>query len=398
MAEWISGGHGVQYRQHPTRKHGVRPDRYFRGRYGVDGRRITVAFGWESEGWTLSKALLELGKLKAAAKVGDGPSTLKEKRALAETKRKAEEAAREKAGQEALTVSTLFEEYYMPQARRDKKSWARDDQLYHLWCKPVIGPKRLVDVSPFDLERIKKAILDKRLSPRSVQYCMAVLRHAFNFARQRALYSGENPVSKVKVPTPDNRRMRFLSREEASVILDGVKQKSPEVWRMCLLTLYCGLRFGEIASLGWSDVDRTQGTIMIRNPKNGRTRVTFMAEIVRTMFQEMEPRNGYDLVFPPRKGARKKEVSNTFQRVVDSLGLNEGIQDRRQKVVFHSLRHTFASWLVAEGVDLYTVAQLLGHRDLAMTQRYAHLAPDTLRAAVRVLDKANEKKVVHLAK
>jgi len=61
----------------------------------------------------------------------------------------------------------------------------------------------------------------------------------------------------------------------------------------------------------------------------------------------------------------------------------------RQRVIFHTLRHTFASWLVMEGVDLYTVKELLGHKDLTMTQRYAHLVTDTLRGAVKnVLEQA----------
>ena len=68
------------------------------------------------------------------------------------------------------------------------------------------------------------------------------------------------------------------------------------------------------------------------------------------------------------------------------LGLNDGITDRRQKLVFHSLRHTFASWLVQMGKPLYTVSQLLGHSDLKMTMRYAHLAPDTQRAAAMELE------------
>jgi site-specific recombinase XerD len=67
---------------------------------------------------------------------------------------------------------------------------------------------------------------------------------------------------------------------------------------------------------------------------------------------------------------------------------NEGVDDPRQRVVFHTLRHTFASWLVMEGVDLYRVKELLGHKDLTMTQRYSHLAPDSLRGAMNILEEA----------
>ena len=65
--------------------------------------------------------------------------------------------------------------------------------------------------------------------------------------------------------------------------------------------------------------------------------------------------------------------------------LNEGITDPRDKVVFHTLRHTFASWLVQAGVPLYTVQRLMGHKSIVMTQRYAHLAPDQGAEAARLL-------------
>jgi integrase family protein len=73
---------------------------------------------------------------------------------------------------------------------------------------------------------------------------------------------------------------------------------------------------------------------------------------------------------------------------VEKLGLNAGVNDPRQKVVFHTLRHTFASWLVQKGVPLHTVAELMGHRSIAMTQRYAHLSPESLRNAVNLLQGA----------
>jgi site-specific recombinase XerD len=68
------------------------------------------------------------------------------------------------------------------------------------------------------------------------------------------------------------------------------------------------------------------------------------------------------------------------------LGWNDKISDRRLKLVFHSLRHTFASWLIMEGTPLFTVSKLLGHGDIGMTMRYAHLAPDHLRHAAGCLE------------
>ena len=92
-------------------------------------------------------------------------------------------------------------------------------------------------------------------------------------------------------------------------------------------------------------------------------------------------------------------ISKVFDRTVAELGLNKGITDRRQKLVFHSLRHTAASWLVQRGVDLLTVAAILGHKSIKMCERYSHLSPDGIKRAMRRLDGAlvgEEGKVVNL--
>ena len=89
MVEWQRLEVGIRVRIHPTRRHGALPDRYFVLRYSVDGVKKQEALGWASRGWTLAKARDELAKLRAAARLGEGPVTLKEKRELARTVREA---------------------------------------------------------------------------------------------------------------------------------------------------------------------------------------------------------------------------------------------------------------------------------------------------------------------
>ncbi len=75
---------------------------------------------------------------------------------------------------------------------------------------------------------------------------------------------------------------------------------------------------------------------------------------------------------------------------MERLGLNDGIDDPRDKVVFHTLRHTFASWLAIQGTPILTLKELMGHKSLAMTERYAHLMPDVKREAIKGLARAFE--------
>lgn len=95
-----------------------------------------------------------------------------------------------------------------------------------------------------------------------------------------------------------------------------------------------------------------------------------------------------DLMFPDTKGNVHREISKTFSKCVNELKLNDGVTDRRYRVVYHSLRHTYASRLVMAGVGLYLVSKLMGHSSIAVTERYAHLSQDSLAEAVSRMEQA----------
>jgi integrase len=390
---------GVRYREHPTRKHGVQKDKYFAIRAQVNGKRREEGLGWASEDWSAQKAANVLAELRKAHTLGEGPQTLQEKRDRGRERRELEQREKEQQERDLLAFGDFFRKTYFPQAKADKsaRSYQREDSLFRLWIEPVIGKRSLSQISPIELERIKKNMADDGKSPRSIQYCLAVIRQVFNHAKRLGVCQVENPVSKVKKPTSDNRRLRFLSQSEAESLLNGLRAISEQVYEMALVSLHCGLRAGEIFSLTWSDVDFENGTLTLRDTKS-RNRTVFMTGDVRSILETKERKAPNSLVFPARGGKRIEAISNTFDekrieaisktfdRVVHDLKLNAGITDPRQKVCFHTLRHTHASWLVAQGVDLYVVQKILGHSNSAMTQRYSHLAPDTLQRATRVFE------------
>jgi integrase len=229
----------------------------------------------------------------------------------------------------------------------------------------------------------------KGRTPRSIEYTLAIIRQVFNYAKRTDLFAGDNPVSKIKIPRTDNRRVRFLTQAEATTLLTKLMKKSKQVHNIALLSLHTGARAGEIFSLTWGCVDLEAGTMLLKDTKNTESRPAFMTQAVKDMLTGIKPdQAGRDnLVFPGRGGVRMVQISKTFKRQADKI-FNKGVDDPRERVFFHSLRHTYASWMVMEGVDLYRVKELLGHKDLTMTQRYAHLAPDTLRGAVNILEEA----------
>lgn len=271
----------------------------------------------------------------------------------------------------------------------------------HLW--DFFGNKKMNEISSFDLERVKNELTKKDLSPAYVKHALILIRQIYNKANQWNLYKGENPVKGVKIPSFNNQRERFLSYDEADKLLKELAKVSQTTHDQALLSLHCGLRAGEIFNLRGQDIDFANGLIRIMNPKNKASRAAYMTQGVKEMLKENLPESLSELIFKDRwHGEPIKNISKTFDRTVKSLGLNKDVEDTRQKTVFHTLRHTFASWLAIQGTPILTIKELLGHKTLAMTERYAHLSPDVKKKATLALEASfNEsrdgRKVIPLA-
>jgi len=408
--KWTKTAHkGLRYYEHPTRKHGKKKDRYYAVRFKIDGKDYSYGIGWWSgripdealkndpdmgfEDYALTQRKL----YKANVKAGTGPRSPKEKREVERQNREAEEIRKAQEEKENLTFTQMWEDYFLiAKENKTKRAWQSEEGLYNHWIKPAIGNKSLRVISPIHLERLKKNMADAGRAARSIHYALAVVRQVFNYARNIGLYGGDNPVSKVKKPTTDNRRLRFLSHEEAARLLKALALKSTECHDMTLISLHAGLRFGEVAGLTWGDVNIDNGLMTLRDTKAGRNRMAYITQAIKQVLEAKTQGNNGELVFPGRAGKRKSSISNTFDQVVRELGFNEGITDPRQKVVFHTCRHTFASWLVQAGVDLYQVKALMGHSTISQTERYSHLAPGNLRNAVRIFEEDISSHVINL--
>lgn len=376
---------GVFYRE--RERHG-KNDKYFVIRYRVHGKQREEGLGWGSEGWNAKKASLALGELRQNHSIGDGPNTLRDKRKAAKEREEAEEARLAQESEANKTFTEIFESAYFPLALADKKklSTNRERSLFKNWIEPEIGGLPLAQVQPWHLEKIKKSMADAGLSPRTAEYALATIRQVFNYAKRNGLSKGDNPVSSVKIPRADNKRLRFLTRTEARELLTALKARNETLYGMVLLSLHSGLRAGEIRALRWADVDFERKTLTLKDTKSGRTRMAFLTADGLSILKERDRKSPEDFVFQGKGGKMLAEPPRIFNEIVDNLGFNKGITDSRQKVVFHTCRHTYASWLVEQGIDLYTVKELMGHCTIGVTERYAHIANGTLLNAVRAFE------------
>lgn len=214
----------------------------------------------------------------------------------------------------------------------------------------------------------------KSVKPATVYQELALLRRMFNVAIKEWEWCKDNPVSRLSFSVGNrNARDRWLTMEEEKLLLE--KATNPE-WLRSLLTvaLHTGMRRGEILDLRWQNVDLLKRLIRIVKSKNGEKRSIPMSNTLFNLFKEMNVRDISGKVFP----ISKSSVRHAFDKVVEKVNLKD--------FWFHDLRHTFATRLVQNGVDLYKVKELLGHKTITMTMRYAHHYPESLRSSVEVLD------------
>lgn len=161
------------------------------------------------------------------------------------------------------------------------------------------------------------------------------------------------------------KRIRYLTKEEAEKLI----QNSKDLKLLILIALTTGMRKGEILSLEWENIDLTARLIHIEESKNGERR---SVPINTVLYNEL-------MLIENKKGKVVNVVN--FRRKFIKIKKICGISDFH----FHDLRHTFASWLAMDGVSLYTIKELLGHKSILMTQRYAHLSKDSRFNAVELI-------------
>jgi integrase len=199
----------------------------------------------------------------------------------------------------------------------------------------------------------------------------ATLNHALRLAVEWELLT-VNPAQGAKLPRQSEGRTRYLSPTEFKAALEAASERMRGPMALAAFT---GMRRGEILGLCWKDVDLDGQRVYLPDTKNGTLRVLTLNQLAVQVFKSLPVGEPGTLVFPDVDAA---QLSVYTKRVFASVGIMDAS--------FHTLRHTAASWLVMEGVDLYTVGKILGHKTPRMTQRYAHLSPGYMAAAVNKLN------------
>ena len=254
----------------------------------------------------------------------------------------------------------------------------RTKKGYVLQLAQSYGSLPLRRFSTMLIEQLQTERLQRGNKPATINRLVATLKHMFTKAVEWDMVEEETlkRVRRVKLLEENNRRLRYLSKEECQALINACdKHLKPIV----ITALNTGMRKTEILTLKWNQADFKHGFILLEITKNGERREIPINDTLRATLQSITRRLDIPYLFyDPKKGKPYEDVKRSFA----SACRRSGLMDFR----FHDLRHTFASHLVMAGIDITTVKELLGHKTLAMTLRYAHLAPSHKVKAVNVLD------------
>jgi len=217
-----------------------------------------------------------------------------------------------------------------------------------------------------------------QVSNATVNREVACIKHIFTIAIEWGIVQ-KNPGKKVKLLRERNTRLRYLDEKEIRKLHDACAEHLKPI---VIVALNTGMRKEEILSLKWKDLDYRIRTISILDTKNGESRKLPINNILyRTLLAAKKTDSPW--VFCKKNGERYGNVRKAFE----GARKRAGITDFR----FHDLRHTFASYLVMNGIDLKTVQELLGHKSFEMTLRYAHLSPEHKKRATDILGNKMQK-------
>jgi excisionase family DNA binding protein len=285
-----------------------------------------------------------------------------------------------------ITFNDMADLYLEKYSKPNKRSWKSSDSVYIRNMKPFFGNVELSKVTPlmieeYKIERLKQGVkkkgaTKKKLENSSLNRELSCLRKIFNVAIDWG-YANDNPVRKVKFFSENcNLRERVLTEEEEKQLFEAA---TPHLKPILAVALFTGMRRGEVLKLKWQHVDFEKREIIVVESKSGKARTLPINSFLFHLLYCLRLQDGKsEFVFAnPETGKPFVDIKRAFNGACERVG----IKDLR----FHDLRHTFASRLARNGVDLNTVKELMGHASITTTQRYLHSQAKEKRQAVEGL-------------
>ncbi len=274
------------------------------------------------------------------------------------------------------TLADLVDRYIKDVLPSKTDKFGRNQTTQLNWFKTEIGAYTLADITPAIIVQCRDKLLTepsnrgKVRTPASVVRYMAALSSAYSACINEWGWLEDSPMRKVKKPTESRGRVRFLDDEERERFLTACQASSNKQLYPCvILALSTGMRQAELMGLKWQDVNLKDGFLILHETKNGeRRRVPLSGLGLELLLDHSKLRRmDTDLLFPSTINTNKPiDLRKPFHNALKAAEIND--------FHWHDLRHCTASYLAMNGASLAEIAEVLGHKTLAMVKRYAHLS------------------------
>lgn len=276
-----------------------------------------------------------------------------------------------------LTVKDFCHEYIERHAKLKKaRSWHKDQGRIDCYILPQLGKRKLRSITQQDIEALHASITrmgKKKAAPYAANRTVEQLRKMFKLAIGwgKLPKTFENPAVGIEM-NRESSAIRFLSDSEITKLIPIIESLPIHKRVFFWLLLLTGSRYSEVLKLQWSDVDLPCKRLSIRETKNDSRHVVPIPKPILSLLKELPKDQNW--VFPGKKGNHFKRMDKVWR----SIRLKVGLGDVR----IHDFRHTTATRLIRQGVHLRVVAELLNHKTLSSTMKYAHVFKDHLEGVV----------------
>jgi len=271
-------------------------------------------------------------------------------------------------------------EKYLPFIKTYKRSWGTDETVLRIHVLPAPGKMALDEITAEHIIALIAAMRSNGYAVGTSNRVVMILRYMYNLAAKWKVPGvTRNPTGGIELGQVTHRN-RFLTREEAQRLVDAITvDENRTAANAILLLMLTGARRNEITQAKWEHVLWNERKLLVPLSKSGKPRWIALSTSAMSLLDSIPKLAGCDYIFPSTITGRPcPSLWFPWRRIRARAGL--------QDVRLHDLRHSFASFLVNEGVSLYVVQALLGHANARTTQRYAHLASDTLSDATEIVD------------
>ncbi|MCG3669100.1 tyrosine-type recombinase/integrase [Aliarcobacter butzleri] len=279
-----------------------------------------------------------------------------------------------------LSIETISENYFSEKKEGGYKG--TDESNYKNYILPYFKTLDFENISKNDIQIFSNQLKKTKSLIKKELISDKTINNILNFLKTLIKYAFKNDYIKtdfskyIQLLEIDNARERFLTKDEIKLLFDYSKDDET-LYLLFKLALNTGARLATLLNIHKKDIDFTHDLLTLKDFKNNSTYKAFLTDDLKALLEKrvnsLKPNDKLFISNPERR--LRAKLDELFNKDIDD-------NDRKNKIVFHSLRHTFASHLAINGTPIFTIQKLMNHKDIRMTLRYAKLSPDSGREAV----------------